>query len=733
MCRSERRPPGRSHRPAWVGWGGLLLFATSSLAAATPADILSPVIQAQEAPGDTIDLPQRDSVIAVGDIVVTATRTEQKLLDLPVTVTVLGKADIDLSASRTVDEYLRRVVGFNLRRQASSVVSHPASQSLNMRGLGASTASRTLVLVDGLPLNDPFGGWIHWSSIPLENVQRIEVIKGGSSGVWGNRALGGVINIITEMPRRTGLTVSAQGGSYETVRGSASGGFSGDRFGVVANGEFFDTNGYPVVLEELRGLIDGNATSKHVTLGAKMEYAASESLDLHFQGRYFHDDQNLGTPLRQDGMEIGVLGAGADLSTSSGAWRFGIFGRDQTYVNTIGSASPDRSSETPALDQFDVPSSSVGTNLQWSKTSFGSHQLAAGLDFQWIEGETNENFIFVSGEFTRRREAGGQQQLGGAYLQDLFPLGSKWRLQASGRLNLWRSYGGTRLETQIQTDEIRLEESYPRRTEWRFNYTLGTRYIANDRLSLRASFYTGFRAPTLNELYKPFRTGGGVVSEANPTLDPEDLIGTDIGADYQISRVLTGRVTAFWNLLENAITGVTIGLADSVATTIEPCGRVPANGVCRQLDNLGTLRSVGFETELEYAPHAFWLFGASYLFNPTEVLEAPGRPEVVGSSVPRAPENQFVVRARYANPVIVEGSIIGRYVGTRFEDDLNLLEQGAFFTVDLQLSRLLFEHLEAFVGVENLLDEDYEVAVATTGLIRLGSPRLINIGLRVRV
>jgi outer membrane cobalamin receptor len=101
--------------------------------------------------------------------------------------------------------------------------------------------------------------------------------------------------------------------------------------------------------------------------------------------------------------------------------------------------------------------------------------------------------------------------------------------------------------------------------------------------------------------------------------------------------------------------------------------------------------------------------------------------------VPRAPENQFVVRARYANPVIVEGSIIGRYVGTRFEDDLNLLEQGAFFTVDLQLSRLLFEQLEAFVGVENLLDEDYQVAVSTDGLIRLGSPRLINIGLRVRL
>lgn len=722
-------------RPAIrFGWASLFLLAAPTLSAAVSAPTLSLAIQAQEkTPADTTDVPHQDSVVAVSDIVVTATRTEQKLLDLPVAVTVLDKADIELSASKTVDEYLRRIVGFNLARPASAVVSHPGGQALNMRGLGATSASRTLVLINGLPMNDPFGGWIHWTSIPLESVQRIEVVKGGSSGVWGNRALGGVINIITERPTRTGMTVSAQGGSYTTFRGFGAGAFTSDRVGLLAGGEVFDTDGYPVIKEEQRGPIDGNANSKHVTLGGTLEYAASESVDLYVQGRYFNSDQDLGTPHRYNGMEIGDFRAGVDLSASSGSWRFGAFGRDQTHTNTVGSASADRSTETPALDQFDVPSTSVGTSAQWAKTSFGSHQLSGGVDIQWIEGETNEDYIYVNGDFTRRREAGGEQVLGGAYVQDLFPLGAKWRLQASGRLNLWRSYGGTRLEVERATEEVRLDESYPGRTEWRFNYTLGARYLANDRLSLRGAFYTGFRAPTLNELYKPFRGAGGVVAEANPGLDPEDLIGTDVGADYEFSSALTGRLTAFWNRLENAIAEATIGLADTVPTTIEPCGRVPANGVCRQRDNIGTIRSVGLEAELEYAPHAFWLVGASYLFNPTEVLEAPGRPEIEGSSVPRSPENQFVVRASYANSAVVEGSILGRYVDVRFEDDLNQLEQGPFFTIDLQLSRMLLKHLQAFLSVENLLDTKYEVAVATTGLIRYGAPRLINIGLRARL
>ena len=721
----------------------LVLLTTTAVSIGSPGSAAAAVadnslshllIQEQEAPSDTTEAPARKDVVPVEDLVVTATRTEQRILNLPIEVTVLDKADIRASASRTVDEYLRRVVGFNLSRQGSSVVQHPGGQALNMRGLGATSASRTLVLIDGLPLNDPFGGWIQWSSIPLESVERIEVVKGGSSGIWGNRALGGVINIITEKPRRTGVEVSAQGGSYATFRGFGAGGYGNERFGVRAGGELFDTDGYPVVSDEQRGLIDGNAYSKHVTLGTELRYAASESVDLYVQGSYFDDEQNLGTPYRNNGTSIGAGRAGVNVVTGGGSrWLFDVFGRDQTHTNTVGSASADRSTETPAIDQFDVPSSSVGTSLQWSKMSFGSHDLSAGTDFQWIEGETNEDYVWVSDAFTRRRQAGGQQLLGGAYVQDLFPLGVKWRLQASGRLNLWRSYGGLRAETDLRSDESLFDESYPSRTEWRFNYSVGTRYLANERVSLRASFYTGFRAPTLNELYKPFRASGGVVTEANPDLDPEDLIGTDVGADFQINTTLSAHVTAFWNQVEDAIAEVTIGLADTVATTIPPCGRVPANGVCRQRQNAGTFRSVGVEIDFEYAPHPAWVFSASYLFNPTEIVSSPDLPELVGRSVPRSPENQIVVNARYADPRILEGSIVGRFVDNRFEDDLNLLVQGAYFTLDLQLSRMVLRQLEAFIGVENLLDTDYEVAVSTDDLVRYGTPRLINAGLRFRL
>jgi outer membrane receptor protein involved in Fe transport len=710
-----------------------IVAAVLLLVCEVPEDSLA-ASQQDEASPDTVDLPRRDEVFPMEQIVVTATRTETPLDELPANVTVLTRSDIRESAATTVDDLLRMVPGFNLIRESNSIVSHPGIQSVNMRGLGATPASRTLVLLNGVPLNDPFGGWVHWSRIPLENVERVEVVKGGGSEVWGNRALGGVINIITERPSDTSLKVSGQGGSYSTVRTFASGAFRRGGLAILAAGEFFDTDGYPVVRPDQRGPIDGNAYSDHVTAGGTIEYAASPNVDVRLGGSYYGEDRNAGTPLRYNSTEIAALDVRVDLRASDESrWQIAAFGGFQKYVNFTGSSSPDRSVETPALDQFDVPSDYFGSNLQWSKTVLGGHALSAGTDLLWVEGETNEQFLYVAGEFRRLREAGGQQLMTGFYVQDVFPIGRRVHIKGSGRLDVWQNYAGRRVESDLSdgADGPLLDETYNDRTDVRFNYSVGARIDATQDLSVRATSYTGFRAPTLNELYKPYRASGGVVVEANPDLGPENLIGFELGADYRVSSRLFGRLTTFWNRVQDAIAEATIEEAGSETRPIAPCGIVPAGGVCRQRENLGTFRGVGFEAEVDYRPWRFWQIQESYLFNPTEIIEASGRPEVEGASVPAAPENQFVLRVAYKNPAVVFASLQGRYVGTRFEDDLNNLPLDAFFVMDLRLSRAVFRWLDLYVGAENLLDTEYGISLATNGLVRMGSPRIINGGLRV--
>ena len=113
---------------------------------------------------------------------------------------MLTREDISQSASQTLDDLLRQVPGFSLFRRSSSLVSHPTTQGVSLRGIGPSGTSRALVLLDGVPINDPFGGWVYWDRIPLQSIEQVEVVRGGGSSAWGNYALGGVINIITRRP-----------------------------------------------------------------------------------------------------------------------------------------------------------------------------------------------------------------------------------------------------------------------------------------------------------------------------------------------------------------------------------------------------------------------------------------------------------------------------------------------------------------------------------------------------
>ncbi|MGH7396256.1 MAG: TonB-dependent receptor plug domain-containing protein, partial [Candidatus Rokuibacteriota bacterium] len=118
-------------------------------------------------------------------VVVTATRTEQRLGEAPASVSVLTREDLRQTAAQSLDDVLRQVPGFSLFRRSSSLVSHPTTQGVSLRGIGPSGASRALVLLDGIPINDPFGGWVYWNRVPLQSVEQVEVVRGGGASVWG--------------------------------------------------------------------------------------------------------------------------------------------------------------------------------------------------------------------------------------------------------------------------------------------------------------------------------------------------------------------------------------------------------------------------------------------------------------------------------------------------------------------------------------------------------------------
>lgn len=681
---------------------------------------------------------ESEEAVRLEPVVVSASRIEQRLRDVPANVTVITREDIEQSPARTVDDLLRQIPGFSLFRRSSSLVTHPTTQGVSLRGIGPSGVSRTLVLLDGVPLNDPFGGWVYWDKVPLESVERIEVARGGGSGVWGNYALGGVINIITRRPEARVAQAKLDLGTRDTVDADLLVSHVTGPWGISLEGSFFDTDGYKIVRKDQRGKIDVNADSSHKTFNGRMEYTPSLNSSLFLAGSFFREDRGNGTPLQNNETETGYVATGGRLKTADGSdWQLTMFSHMQTFSSTFTSAAPDRNSENPALNQFDVPSTDVGLNLQWSKRIFQSHLLTAGTDLRWIDGETNEDATFSQtlGDFTRRRKAGGEQVLAGAYLQDIFTPAPGWQVTIAGRLDSWQSFNASRVEKNKQTGAITPTSpgSFSDRDELAFSPKVALLYHATDQLSLRSSFYKGFRAPTINELFRPFRVRNDI-TEANPDLNPERLIGGEVGADYAFMSNLFGRLTAFWNEVKDPVVNVTKGIG--AGAPVAPCGFVPAGGVCRQRDNLDRTRIRGIEAELDYRPFLRWTFTGSYLYNHTEVLSAPNQPDLEGKRIAQVPRHQFALKMNYTNPALINVSVQGRFVGDQFEDDLNSLKLGDFFVVDLMLSRPIpvpkLSAGELFFAVENLFDRTYEVSKTADGIVTTGAPLLVHGGLRLR-
>ena len=682
---------------------------------------------AQDSPPATAE---SEEVVRLEPVVVSAGRIEQRLRDVPANVTVITKEDIRKSAARTVDDLLRQVPGFSLFRRSSTLVNNPPSQGVSLRGIGPSATSRTLVLLDGVPFNDPFGGWVYWSKVPLESIERIEVTRGGGSGVYGNYALGGVINIVTRRPEAGVAQAKLDLGTRNTVDADLLASHVMGPWAASLEGSFFRTDGFKVVREDQRGAVDIDADSSHETFNGRVEYRPTGGSSLFLGGSFFHEDRGNGTRLQENSTEAGYVATGGRLKTAEGSdWQLTLFSHLQTFHNTFSRIFNNRNSEALTIDQ-EVPSIALGGSLQWAKRIFPQHLFTAGIDARWIEGESDDGVFNSAGTtIAAQRNAGGEQTFFGLFAQDIFTLTPQLELTAALRFDYWQNNNGFRTETDLASGQVTQTE-FRSKSETNVSPKLAILYRPTDDLSLRGSFYQAFRAPTLNELYRQFRVQQ-VVTLGNSELGPERLTGGEVGADYVPATGWLAKLTGFWNELEDPISNVTLPKPFP-----KDCGD-PLPPTCRRKENLGRTRSRGVEAELQYIPTREWEFSVSYLYNDSTVLDNPADPTLVGKRVPQVPEHMYTLGIRYLNPALLNASVQGRFVSAQFEDDQNTAELGSFFVMDLMFWRPIplpkVSLGEVFLAVENLFDTTYAVGKdPSTGVVTTGTPLLVHGGIRLR-
>jgi len=657
-------------------------------------------------------------------IVVEADRLPNAESSAPFSVHLIDADELHRAPQLRLDDILRaQVPGFSLFRRNSSRAANPTTQGVTLRNFGPSGAGRTLVLLDGIPLNDPFAGYVLWSQVPPAALASVLVNPGGGAGLFGNAALAGTIFLVSQPMETTSAFLQGSAGNDETYETSIRATVVHQPFSAAIFAERFSTAGYPVLARAQRGPVDTDASSDSTLAGGQAEWQLGDNTSLRLAGRHFEDERKNGTRFTQNDTN------GDDLSAvltqkfpeRQAELQWSAYGQRRQFRSTFSSVNAARDLETPALDQFDVPADAAGGSAVWSVVT-GAHRLVLGGDARWVEGETNEAFLWSGTAFRRLRQAGGAQIFGGIFAEDTWSLFPNTTLVGGLRLDHWELFDGIRQETERATGALITDSHFADRDGNEINGRLGARVQTTKTLALRGAFYSGFRVPTLNELYRPFRVGNDV-TEANAALQPEHLLGGELGMEWQATTTLRLSGTGFLNRLEDAVSNVTIG---SGPGTFDPGGFIPAGGVLRQRQNVDLVVAPGFEGAADWQLLPDLRLRGSYLFtHPT--VERAADPALRGRLLAQTPEHVFTGGIEWT-PLpkwLVSAQV--RYSDRQFEDDQNSRVLAPFTTVDAAISYDFSSRASAAIRVENLFDAKVESGKSADGLISLGAPRLVSL------
>ncbi|HEY1307525.1 MAG TPA: TonB-dependent receptor [Vicinamibacterales bacterium] len=680
-------------------------------------------------------------------VTVTPTRSEKRLGEVPVSVNVVEKEEIQQSPAIVADDVLRQVPTFSLFRRSSSLSSHPTAQGVSLRGIGPSGVSRTLVLVDGVPFNDPFGGWVYWTRVPLESVDRIEVIDGSSSSLYGNYGMGGVINIVSDRPARRTVDFKTQYGNHSSPKADFFASDVWGKLGASVEGSYFDTDGFPIVIANERGIIDNNATVDYKNTNVKLDYRANDRVSAFGRIGYFKENRVNGKvgEVNDTKWTAGSGGVRVKLPDESDL-QATVFSDSNTFHATFLAVNPapynnpaiypSRSIVRLATDQT-VPTDSVGTMVQWSRNFGRLHFFSAGLDWRRVDGDSLEDG-YVNGTpivlvgptapalLSFHRISGGTQHSTGLFAQDVVSL-KNLVLTFSVRGDSWKNYNGHITETSATTGlpTANNRGDLADKSDTVASPRVAALYRLSDRVSVWGDVGYGFRAPTLNELYRQFSVGL-IRTLANETLGPERLFGGEAGVRLEATRNVSYRSTWYDNGVKNPVANVTIG------TNLQ------------QRQNLGRTRIRGWQNDVDTRIGQYVRVSAGYLFNIAKVTEYDAVPvpgvtfvDLTGLYLPQVPKHRGSFSLAYLNPKYVNLALSGTFFGRQFDDDQNARVKPGETTpglppyglLDLSASRTVTRNLDVFFGVQNMLDQEYYVMLAPTSI---GSPRLVNGGIRVK-
>lgn len=629
-----------------------------------------------------------------------------------------------------LDAALAAQSSFGLFRRTPSIAANPTIQGATLRGIGPNGAGRAAVLLDGAPLNDPFGNWVNWSAIPLAGVSQVILERGGRPLSGGSGALSGLIAIETGQ-QREGTRLTLSGTTLEGFDAAMSHAGSIGKADVIASASGGQREGYILLPESQRGPADVPTAS----------YNASGSLKI---GLDLAGDWRAALQLRgfTEGRDNGLEGAVNSTDGFDGSLRLTrpaalnqlgvdllVYGQVREFENLFTAVDAARETTRPVLDQFSVPAYAAGLRGQMERRWGADSQTTLFVQLDHKSGETREAFRNFGAGFTRERRAGGQQMLYGAGLLHSQTLGARLALDVGLRLDGTRLSSGARLETDRQTSATLREDVFEARSETEPSAELGLKWTPKAAWLVHARGYRSYRMPSLNEAFRPFRVGNDI-TEANPLLRNETVTGVDIGARFE---PLSGQfidVTLFYNWLADAVGNITVPGADG--GVIAPCGFVPTGGSCRQRGNIDRIGIFGAEVQSEIRLSKTLRLAAFYGYTDASVSRDDGAPALAGNRLAQVPRHQGSLSAHW-QPIALplRASVTLRGQSRQFEDDLNQRALEGFAALDVSAQWQVRDGIAVRADIVNITDQEIQAGRTANGLITRAQPLTASFGVQI--
>jgi outer membrane receptor protein involved in Fe transport len=659
------------------------------------------------------------------DIVVRGRGLAPRPGDKAASVVTIDARRIADNASDRLENVLADVAGLQQFRRADSRSANPTSQGISLRGIGGNASSRALLVLDGVPQADPFGGWVPFPAYATDRIGQIRVTRGGGSGYFGPGALAGTVEIESAGPRdQPSLAADLAYGSRNSVDASASALLDRAAGFATLSAAYARGDGFTPTIAGQRGPADRPAPYEQFSAAARTVVTLAPATELQATLSGFTDTRERGTAFtrnRSEGADasVRVVGRGAL------GWSALAYLQTRAFASQFASVDAARRTATQTLDQYNTPATGVGGRIELSPRLGGGGDLRFGADVRRVDGRTQELYTYVAGLPTRRRVAGGA-----ALTYGLFGDASLTRgpltVTLGGRVDRWELSDGRLRETTLATGAALASSDFAERrgTEW--TGRAGAAWTIAAPLTLRASAYRGWRLPTLNELYRPFRVGADAVA-ANAALAPERLTGIDGGVTLAPGGGVTLTGTVFWNRLDGAIANVTAGRGPG---TFPGVGFVAAGGTYRIRQNLDAIRSSGVELDARW-DHGPWFAQASWSHVDPRV-RATGAAAALDDLRPAQTPRDLVSTALGWHRDAAALSATLRHGAAQFEDDQNTRRLAPATTLDGYAALPLTRRLAIEARAENIFDARVEAGISGANIVERATPRTLWLGVRLR-